>query len=140
MTGRRSPGPAPKLTGPPKEEEFYALNRFLKRIAETHYGIPAPHATTHMQPSGTEGADSIASGQLPSTITLGSEGDIGDATLGFATADHDHPNDLGGFADLAEIEVDEIDGVPIEDVNVRRLLEEILVVTGEIAERVEGLK
>lgn len=138
--GRRSPGSIPKLSWPIQEAEVYAVNRFLKRLAEVGYGHPAPHATTHMVAADSESGDSIASGQMPSTITLGSDGDIGDATLGYATADHDHPNDFGGFADLADLEMDDQNGAPVEDKSVRRLLEEILLVLTDIDTAVGNIK
>lgn len=128
--GRRSPGSIPKLSWPIQEAEVYAVNRFLKRLAEVGYGHPAPHATTHMVAADSESGDSIASGQMPSTITLGSDGDIGDATLGYATADHDHPNDFGGLGDLEDVETIEINGATlfgIFDPQATRLLSLILL-------------
>lgn len=133
MVGRRSPGQIPKLSFPPLAEEIYALNRFLKRIGEVTLGLPTPHADTHMG-----GDDDISGGQLPSTITLGSDGAIGDGDLGFAPINHDHPNDFGGLADFADLEMDEQNGAPVEDKSVRRLLEEILLVATDIADLLEA--
>ena len=127
--GRRSPGPVPHLSFPPEEEEVNTFNRWAKRISEVTFGFPANHAVSHMG-----GDDDIAGTGTPTTVAFGVEGDAGNADGGFAPFDHQHAldADLEALSGLADMDIDVWQGAHVTDVNVRRLLEHVLVTLLEI--------
>lgn len=56
-----------------------------KRLWDRYLGSPAPHAFAHMG-----GDDSVEGRQLPSAITFGAAGAIGDPILGYSPISHIH--------------------------------------------------
>lgn len=103
-----------------------------KRLFDRYLSYPHPHAETHMG-----GDDSVESRDLPSAITIGAEGEIGDPTRGYATGGHIHDTTALDFlGSLDEICVDNLGQASVRDVNLIRVLEELLLVSYDIRDEV----
>lgn len=114
-------------------DTFARLQDIVNRRAyEAVTNLPAEHASTHKG-----GSDDVAGTEDPSEVEFGNVADPGDATAGFAPIDHVHPlgDELESLSGLADVSTDTIDGASVQDVNVRRLLEEIFVLLLDIEKR-----
>jgi len=99
-----------------------------KRLWDRYNSAPRAHAVTHMG-----GDDSVETQDLPSAITLGAEGDIGDSTRGYATGGHVHATDALDFLlGLEGICVDNLGQAEVTDKGLVQLLEELLLVAYDL--------
>jgi hypothetical protein len=86
--GRRQPPPVPGGAPPPLAHMWKLLLQLWAWAVNSHFGLPAPHADTHI----VGGADPLATPGTPDTIGLANAAGTPSAGVGpsYAYEDHDH--------------------------------------------------
>ena len=134
---RRTQAPPPRISLMSWEQARWILEKFLSALQDRYEALPQKHASTHMG-----GDDSVSGSLLPSPIVPGEEGEVGDATDGFAPIQHVHDTTALGSLAGVDVDIEEHNGQNLALVHAPQLfslLQEILFKLEQLEARMDEI-